>query len=96
MAKPSHFWNSFFEDRHGNVVIYQRPNILIIAAVVSSMIALLTNKGVIHAVTAWIAITTWLAWSLLEVIFGDSYFRKTIGVLSLLIEVLVLRYFFLS
>ncbi len=96
MVKSSRIWNSFFEDKHGNVVIYQRPNILIIVAFASSSVALMTNKGLIHAFAAWVAIIAWLAWSILEVVFGDSHFRKTIGALSLVIEAVVLRYFFLS
>lgn len=96
MAKLPHIWNSFFEDKNGNVVIYQRPNLLIILAAAASIFALMTNKGIIHTLAAWVAIITWVAWSALEVVFGDSYFRKTIGLLSLAVEIIALRYFFLS
>ena len=90
MAQSTKLWDRFFEDKHGKLVIFQKPNKPIIIAFVGSFFALLTVAGIFHILTTYIAFTAWLTWSLLELVKGRSYFRRTIGALVLIFTILIL------
>jgi hypothetical protein len=72
-------WRSFVNGPDGKPVMWQRPNVPIILWFVFGV-----GAHFIHA-SAW---PTWLSvisalslliWALLEIIWGASYFRRTLG-----------------
>ncbi|HEX7632996.1 MAG TPA: hypothetical protein VF401_01575 [Candidatus Saccharimonadales bacterium] len=80
------FWDKFWKDKHGDVVVYQRPNAWIIGWLVLAIIAAFTYGGFSHAISK-IATVVLIIWSLLELFQGVNYFRRTLGLLVLLVSV---------
>jgi hypothetical protein len=77
------FWDNFWKDKHGNVVIWQKPNLWLIAWFVFVVIAMFSYGGFSH-VFSWLATGAIVIWALLEIVQGATYFRRTLGVLVLL------------
>lgn len=78
----------FFRDKDGKVVVGQKPNIFIIVWAVCSILNLCSYN---RAVSKTLFITGTLSlviWAVLEVGWGASYFRRTLGTLVLVVVVL--------
>lgn len=74
--------NKFFTDKQGRVVIVQAPNVPIIVWFLSSIAAKLTSGGVSEnfQLLSFVALISWAA---LEIFWGDSYFRRVLGLVVL-------------
>ncbi len=70
----------FFSDKHGNVVIWQMPNLPLILWFVF-MLAAYTTHGQIRAVLAVASTASLLVWAFLEIVQGASYFRRVLGMI---------------
>lgn len=80
-------WDKFWKDKNGNVVVYQHPNALLIGWVVLALISLFVSAKL--ADVLWNASLGVLAiWSGLEIWKGVNYFRRSLGVIVLLLVVL--------
>lgn len=67
-----------FQDKEGNIVIFQRPNVPILVWGISTIAARLSHGDMRH----WFQLLATLAltiWALLEVGWGANYFRRTLG-----------------
>ena len=84
-------FNTIFKDKHGNVVIWQWPNLALIGWITFSLLALIFNKGRINTGLSTIATSFIFTWSYLELTKGTNYFRRSIG---LIVMVLVVVKFF--
>ena len=84
-------FNTIFKDKHGNVVIWQWPNLALIGWITFSLLALIFNKGRINTGLGAIATSFIFTWSYLELTKGTNYFRRSIG---LIVMVLVVVNFF--
>ena len=75
-------WDKFWKDKRGDVVVWQFPNALLLAWVITTIISLLFN-GTISNVFLWIAEASLILWSLLEIFKGVNYFRRLLGLVVL-------------
>lgn len=77
--------NKIFKDKQGQIVLYQRPNIWLIAWAVLDIVAIFA-PGRRTSDYAWTAGSVMLViWALLEVFRGVNYFRRLLGLVVLLI-----------
>lgn len=74
-------FKSFFKDKKGNIVIIQKPNLLIIIAVIFFLVQLLFANQ-IENLAVWGFKLTLLVWSFDEALRGDSPFRKVLGIFT--------------
>lgn len=82
------WWDRTWKDRDGNVVIYRRPNALLIAWVILTLGSLFAPHGIAENTLWWASLAVLTAWSLLEIFKGVNYFRRGLGVLILILIVL--------
>jgi hypothetical protein len=73
----------FFKDKHGKVMLYQRPNLLISAWLVLTLIDLLFLQGKYQPIRIF-STAILFAWAYDELRSGDTPFRKTLGAVVLL------------
>jgi len=88
MKTVGSLWNKFWQDKHGRVVLWQTPNLPLIAWFAFMIVAYVLPDGPFRLAAKIIATIALLIWSLLEIMSGVSYFRRLIGflVLALLIS----------
>lgn len=79
MKKNATFVQRFFQDKHGNVVIGQAPNVPIIAWAV----LMVENLFMHNPHISMLASTVLFAWAYLEITEGVNNFRKTLGAVVL-------------
>lgn len=83
-------WDRTWKDKQGHVVIWQMPNIPLIAWVVLTFLALLFNGGWIADALSWVGSAALIIWTLLEIFKGADYFRRALGLLVLVYAVAAL------
>ena len=71
---------AFVSDKHGNVVIWQMPNLPLILWFVF-MLAAYATHGQIRTVLAVASTASLLVWAFLEIVQGASYFRRVLGMI---------------
>lgn len=79
------WWEKFWKDEEGNVVIYQRPNIWLIIWVVLTLCSLFVPYGMPETVFWWGSLAALTVWCGLEVFRGVNYFRRLLGVFVFLL-----------
>jgi hypothetical protein len=77
-------WDKIWKDRAGHIVIWQMPNVPLIAWVVLTVISLVLNTGTAADVSSWLASTALIIWCLLEIFKGADYFRRVLGLAVLI------------
>jgi hypothetical protein len=82
-------WDKCWKDRRGHVVLWQTPNIPLIAWAVFTVISLFLS-GRVADVFSWLGSAALISWSLLEVFRGVNYFRRALGLLVLIFAVMSL------
>jgi hypothetical protein len=80
-------WDKIWKDRRGKTVIYQHPNILLIAWAVLAFVSMIVPRGKTSDITWWASTVVLAAWSLLEMFKGVNYFRRALGAFILLITI---------
>ncbi|MGB3310211.1 MAG: hypothetical protein WBG32_11600 [Nodosilinea sp.] len=83
VQQPSWF-DLIFRDREGNIVIGQKPNLPVIVAVVATLLQAILPSGSLQTIVALIAFGTWYSWAWQELFAGVNYFRRSLGLLTLL------------
>jgi hypothetical protein len=79
-------WDRIWKNKHGEVIIWQNPNIPLIAWMILTLLSIFT-VGEFSNITWYLALITLLLWCGLEVFKGVNYFRRCLGVIVLLIIV---------
>ncbi|HMS49878.1 MAG TPA: hypothetical protein PKA02_00360 [Candidatus Saccharibacteria bacterium] len=72
-------WDAFVKDKSGRVVILQTPNLPLIIWFVGALLA----KVIGGSVFSTLAFCSLLLWASLEIGWGDSYFRRVLGLVVL-------------
>ncbi|HTB49162.1 MAG TPA: hypothetical protein VK712_03710 [Verrucomicrobiae bacterium] len=80
-------WDKIWRDRHGHVVVFQMPNIWLIAWVILTLISLLSPSHNTANLFWWLSTGVLVIWALLEVFRGVNYFRRGLGLVILLMTV---------
>lgn len=81
-------WDKIWRDKHGNIVIYQRPNIWLVVWVGLTVVSLFVPHGAAEAITWWLSLAALTVWAGLEVWRGVNYFRRALGALILVLIIL--------
>lgn len=81
------WWDKFWKDKHGDVVVYQHPNIWLIGWLVLTLISLFLT-GTPADVLWYVALGLLTIWALLELLRGVNYLRRTVGAAVLLLIVI--------
>ncbi len=80
-------WDKFWKDKNGKVPISERPNPPLIAAFMSMFLTFFLPEGHLKSIMSLIAFGAWFTWAWLELFQGSAYFRRTIGLIVLIIIV---------
>ena len=75
----------FFKDKEGHIVVVQRPNIPLIGWLIFTVISLFIKSSSWHTFFGYVSFGLIFTWAWLEITTGKSYFRRTIGVIALLL-----------
>jgi hypothetical protein len=80
--------NTFFKDKHGHVVIVQKPNKPILGWIIATVIAHFVHNKTWHSLISSLGIGFLIGFAYLEITEGVNYFRRTLGA-AVLVTVLV-------
>jgi hypothetical protein len=83
------FWDHCWRDKHGDVVIWQMPNLFLIGWAVLTFVSLLFT-GRISDIISWAGMILIIIWSLLEIAQGVNYFRRALGAVVLILILLTI------
>jgi hypothetical protein len=86
-APDRSLWDKLWLDWQGNVVIYQRPNVWIIAWAVLDIVAIFAPSKHTASIAWSLGSAALIIWALLEIARGVNYFRRALGLLVLLMAV---------
>jgi hypothetical protein len=78
----SDLWDKIWKDKHGNVVIWQTPNLPLIAWAVLTLLCLFTS-GKVSDYLGWAGDLSLVVWALLEIFKGVNYFSRILGLVVL-------------
>jgi hypothetical protein len=79
-------WDRTWKDDQGHVVIWQMPNVPLIAWAALTVLSLMVS-GRTADVFSWLGSAALITWSLLEIFKGSNYFRRALGLLVLVFSV---------
>jgi hypothetical protein len=82
-------WDKIWKNKNGDVVIWQMPNVFLIAWVIFTIISIVT-VGQVSNVFLWLGDATLVIWALLELVKGANYFRRFMGLVVLGLSVLLI------
>ena len=82
-------WDKIWRNEDGDIVIWQWPNAWLIGWAVVTLISLVVT-GKVSDVFFWIGVGLLLVWSALEILKGVNYFRRALGVVVLLMEIMMI------
>lgn len=86
--EPQDWWDKFWKDSRGKIVIWQRPNSLLIAWIGFTLVSLFAPRGSAESIFWWASQAALGGWSLLEITRGVNYFRRLLGAVVLVIVLL--------
>jgi hypothetical protein len=78
------FFDNFFRDSNGEIVIGQLPNLPLIIWVAASLLKLIYKTGQINFGLDILAAGSLFVWAMLELFQGVNYFRRTLGLIVLI------------
>lgn len=82
-AKQTTWINRIFRDSEGRIVIAQPPNLPILVGLVAAFLQPVLPNGEIRAVFELIAFGALFTWAWLELFQGVNYFRRSLGLITL-------------
>jgi len=83
------YWDLFWKDDGGRVVIWQFPNGFLIGWAVLTVLSLIFN-GHVADVLSWLASVSLIIWSVLEITKGADYFRRILGLVVFIAAIMSL------
>jgi hypothetical protein len=88
MTKTDSFWSKCFKYTDGKIILWQNPNFLLWAWLISALLSNLFTSGILHRLFATFAFGTLFAWAYLEIRNGANYFRRALGLVVMVVIVL--------
>lgn len=70
------------------MIIFQRPNALIIVALALTLLGYVPVGGIIHKLIAALGVSAWCAWGYDELRYGVNWFRRGLGLVVLAWQVM--------
>lgn len=86
-AHSGDLWDRFWKDGQGNYVIYQTPNLWLVAWAIVTFISLFI-VGRASMVLSSIGLIFLAVWSVLEITAGVNYFRRLLGAVVIIFVIL--------
>jgi len=80
-------FNNIFHDSEGNIVLAQTPNLPLIVWGVASLLQLIFTTGKVHIGLELLTFGALFTWAWLELFDGVNYFRRTLGLLVLIVAI---------
>ena len=80
----SNFFDRFFRDANGEIVIGQMPNLPIIVWLLASLAKVVYPTGKINLGLDIVATSSLFVWSIGEITQGVNYFRRSLGLVTLI------------
>jgi len=87
LNKNKSWQDNVVKDKNGRITLWQSPNLPIIVWAVAVMVSKLVTNGKPHQVLELIAFGAIFTWAWLEVFTGVNYFRRSIGVIVLVLSI---------
>jgi len=81
----SNLFSQIFRDQEGNVVLAQMPNLPLITWIVASLFKTIFTTGKINVGLEALAFGSLFTWAWEELFQGVNYFRRTLGLLVIVI-----------
>lgn len=75
-----------FKDKHGNIVLAQWPNLPIIVWLITTLLRHFYKSGHFSNILGFTAFVSITFWALLELFTGVNYFRRSLGLIVLLVS----------
>lgn len=91
MSTKKSFSYKFWHDKHGNFVVWQKPNVFLWVWIVALVLAIAIGSNNFTRLVGFIGGISIIIWAILEVGWGVNYFRRTVGALVLLL-ILISRF----
>lgn len=85
MKNKRTFKDKCFKDKHGNVVIGQTPNLALTVAMISLLIGVFLDEGLVSEFIDVVTFGTFFTFAWLELFQGVNYFRRLYGFIVLAI-----------
>jgi hypothetical protein len=83
-------FDRIFRDRNGQIVIGQPPNLPLGVALTATILSALLPAGTLQTAMDLVGFGTWFTWAWLELFDGVNYFRRALGLVTL-VGILTLR-----
>jgi hypothetical protein len=87
MKTTQNLIQKFFTGKNGKVVIWQTPNILLLGWLVFMILAKMLSQGDLKTGAQYLSFGLILIWAFMEILRGDSYFRRGLGLVVLILTV---------
>jgi hypothetical protein len=78
----------FVTDNQGRVAVWQTPNFLLSMWFITMLLGKILPGGRGKAIVDLVAFVSLVAWSLLEIIEGSSYFRRVLGAVVMVMSII--------
>lgn len=86
-VRQQDLWDKFWKDKTGRIVVWQRPNVWLIAWVVLTLVSLFLN-GVVSNIIWYVALADLALWAVLEMWKGVNYLRRLLGLIVLVLVIM--------
>lgn len=80
--------DKFFKDKHGKWAVWQTPNALLVTWFGAMVLASILTGGRLDRLVEAVAFGALFAWAWTEMLKGDSYFRRVLGFVVLVMIVI--------
>lgn len=81
--RNQNLWDRLWKARNGSVVIFQTPNIWLIAWAGLALASIFVPRGIAQNIMYWSGSAFLVVWALLELFQGVNYFRRGLGLVVL-------------
>jgi hypothetical protein len=83
------FSQKFWEDKQGHFVVWQMPNVWLWTWAITLFLSWFAPYGFFQKTLGWVSLIALVIWAFREAVNGVNYFRRSIGVLVLVLLILV-------
>lgn len=85
MARHQSFTEKFWHDKHGQVIIYERPNIPALVWLATFVLTVILPDNTFERYLSALSEIAIIVWAVMEVGWGTNYFRRLLGLCVLLL-----------
>ncbi len=83
MSQSKTWINTFIRDKKGRIVLWQNPNVPLLAWFISMLLTHVLPYGQLNFAASLVSFGALFTWAYLEITDGVDYFRRSVGVVVL-------------